>query len=400
MTYTDGSAFTTSDLTGPTGAAGNTGAAGADGAQGIQGIQGETGAAGTNGSDGTNGTNGSDGNGISSTADNGNGTFTLTYTDGSAFTTSDLTGPPGAAGTDGVDGGPINSGSSGKIYRNTGGADRGSTSNVFGAQGDWSSDFTISEKSSAQALGMGWEGTSHNGMGATGWASFTGGAYNRASGVGSVAFGFHNVAGPTSSEINTIDGNHIGQTAFGYGTLASGNASFTSGQGTEASGSFSTSVGYYTTASDYSSFVIGSWNLSGSTVTSQTAFSASAPAFVVGNGTGNNSRSDAFKVLFDGTTTASSSITASAFIGDGSQLTNLPSTVNEVADEFTASSGQTSFTLTQTPSSLSKIKMYINGIRISNTAYSWTGTTLTYTPANNGNYSLSANDRVQMDYTY
>ena len=91
---------------------------------------------------------------------------------------------------------------------------------------------------------------------------------------------------------------------------------------------------------------------------------------------------------------------ASAFIGDGSQLTNLPSTVNEVADEFTASSGQTSFTLTQTPSSLSKIKMYINGIRISNTAYSWTGTTLTYTPANNGNYSLSANDRVQMDYTY
>ena len=44
--------------------------------------------------------------------------------------------------------------------------------------------------------------------------------------------------------------------------------------------------------------------------------------------------------------------------------------------------------------------MYINGIRISNTAYSWTGTTLTYTPANNGNYTLSASDRVQMDYSY
>ena len=75
-------------------------------------------------------------------------------------------------------------------------------------------------------------------------------------------------------------------------------------------------------------------------------------------------------------------------------------TLQEVTDEFTASSGQTSFTLTQTPSSLSKIKMYINGIRISNTAYSWTGTTLTYTSANNGNYTLSASDRVQMDYTY
>ena len=75
-------------------------------------------------------------------------------------------------------------------------------------------------------------------------------------------------------------------------------------------------------------------------------------------------------------------------------------TLQEVTDEFSATSGQTSFTLTQTPSSLSKVKMYINGIRISNTAYSWTGTTLTYTPANNGNYTLSASDRVQMDYSY
>ena len=288
----------------------------------------------------------------------------------------------------------------------------------------------------------------------------------------------HNAAGPTSNDINAIDGNNIGQTAFGYGTLASGNASFTSGQGTEASGSFSTSAGYYTTASDYSSFVIGSWNLSGSTANNATAFSTSSPAFVIGNGTGNNSRSDAFKILFNGTTTIAGSITASAFIGDGSQLTNLPSGINgtngtngtdgngiasttdnndgtftltfddsttfttsdftgptgatgaagpagadgadgaagaagadgndgadgtngtNVADEFTASSDQTSFTLTQTPSSLSKVKLYINGIRISNTAYSWSGTTLTYTPANNGNYSLSANDRVQMDYSY
>ena len=223
---------------------------------------------------------------------------------------------------------PLDKGANGMIYRNTGGADRGSTSNVFGTQGQWTSDLTISEKSSSQALAMGWEGTAHIGMGATGWASFTGGAYNRASGVGSVAFGFHNVAGSTSSDVNTIDGNNIGQTAFGYGTLASGNASFTSGQGTEGSGSFSTSAGYYTTASDYGSFVIGSWNLSGSTVTSATAFSASAPAFVIGNGTANNSRSDAFKILFNGTTTIAGSVTASAFIGDGSQLTNLPSGTN------------------------------------------------------------------------
>jgi hypothetical protein len=46
--------------------------------------------------------------------------------------------------------------------------------------------------------------------------------------------------------------------------------------------------------------------------------------------------------------------------------------VREVADEFSATASQTSFTLTQTPSVNSKVKMYINGIRISNTAYSTT----------------------------
>ena len=60
MTYDDGTTFTTSDLTGP---------AGADGADG------------TNGTNGTNGIDGADGNGIASTTDNGDGTFTpVSYT--------------------------------------------------------------------------------------------------------------------------------------------------------------------------------------------------------------------------------------------------------------------------------------------------------------------------------
>ena len=220
---------------------------------------------------------------------------------------------------------PLDKGSTGIIYRNTGGADRGSTSGVFSTQGEWTTDLTISEKTSAQALAMGWEGTSHIGMGATGWASFTGGAYNRASGVGSVAFGFHNTAGPTGTNVNTIDGNHIGQTAFGYGTLASGCASFTSGQGTEASGSFSQAAGYYSTASDYGSFVIGSWNSSGSSATSATSFSTSAPAFVIGNGTASNAKSDAFKVIFNGDTTMAGDLTVTGndiTFGNGETVSN------------------------------------------------------------------------------
>ena len=54
---------------------------------------------------------------------------------------------------------------------------------------------TISEKTPSQAAAL-WPGPDHNGMGATGWGSFTAGAYNRASGNGAFV-GFHNVAGPT-----------------------------------------------------------------------------------------------------------------------------------------------------------------------------------------------------------
>ncbi|MDP2528102.1 hypothetical protein Q8W31_18625, partial [Maribacter dokdonensis] len=50
------------------------------------------------------GADGADGNGIASTTDNGDGTFTLTYDDGTTFTTSDLTGPAGADGADGTNG--------------------------------------------------------------------------------------------------------------------------------------------------------------------------------------------------------------------------------------------------------------------------------------------------------
>ena len=74
--------------------------------------------------------------------------------------------------------------------------------------------------------------------------------------------------------------------------------------------------------------------------------------------------------------------------------------VREVADEFIATAIQTSFTLSQIPSLNSKVKMYVNGVRISNTAYNVVGTTLVYIPANNGSYALSINDRIQFDYFY
>jgi hypothetical protein len=73
----------------------------------------------------------------------------------------------------------------------------------------------------------------------------------------------------------------------------------------------------------------------------------------------------------------------------------------EAYDEITsASAGQTVFTLTNTPATVSKLKMFVNGIRISNSAYSISTTVVTYDPSANGNYTLVAGDRVQFDYSY
>jgi len=241
-------------------------------------------------------------------------------------------------------------GGSSTIYR-SGGADRASDGGgVFDTQGDWSLDATISQYTSAQALdgsqngtSTNWAGNSHNGHGANGWGSAALGAYNRASGVGSFVAGFMNVAGPTGSRITSIPPsttNLGGQFAVGYGTQATGHVAFSSGYSTTASATASTALGYSTTASgtystaigegstasgsrstamgkttiasDFASLVIGQYNSSGSSVTnSATVFNTANTAFVIGNGTASNAKSDAFKVMFNGDATVSNDLTVS-----------------------------------------------------------------------------------------
>ena len=47
-----------------------------------------------------------------------------------------------------------------------------------------------------------------------------------------------------------------------------------------------------------------------------------------------------------------------------------------------------------------QIEIWFDGIRISKTAYTISGTTLTYIPANNGAYALVVGDRIQFDFSY
>ena len=277
-------------------------------------------------------------------------------------------------------------GGSSTIYR-SGGADRaGDTSgNNFDTQGDWSLDATITQFTSAEALdgaqngtSTNWAGNSHDGHGANGWGSAALGAYNRASGVGSFVAGFMNVAGPTGSRITNIPPsttNLGGQFAVGYGTQATGHVAFSSGysttasatastalgysttasgtystaigEGTTASGSRSTAMGKTTIASDFASLVIGQFNSSGSSVTSSaTVFNTANTAFVIGNGTASNAKSDAFKVMFNGNTTISGDDLTigdlSAFSGSFSQRSAIDVVAHSDGDLLTGyASGST-----------------------------------------------------------
>jgi hypothetical protein len=78
----------------------------------------------------------------------------------------------------------------------------------------------------------------------------------------------------------------------------------------------------------------------------------------------------------------------------------------------TTTAGQTNFTLTQVPHSTSRLKMYINGILISQNAYAYKTSSsfatdatvptpfLAYINAKNGTYLIAVGDRVQFVYTY
>jgi hypothetical protein len=76
------------------------------------------------------------------------------------------------------------------------------------------------------------------------------------------------------------------------------------------------------------------------------------------------------------------------------------SLVRDATDEYSATSGQTNFPLSHTKSVNSALKLYINGVRISKSAFRLTGLTFTYIPANNDAYTLILGDRIQIDYFY
>jgi hypothetical protein len=90
----------------------------------------------------------------------------------------------------------------------------------------------------------------------------------------------------------------------------------------------------------------------------------------------------------------STKIATTAFVKNA-----MASLVREVDDEFSANYNQTEFTLSQLPAQNSKVRMYVNGSKISGAAYSVNGFKVIYNKSKNGNNNLN-DARVQFEYYY
>jgi len=158
----------------------------------------------------------------------------------------------------------------------------GNSNDRFGNIGDWSVDLVITEKNAQQAA-VDWGGGGftddghpvytggdtnplssmnmmHTGMGATGWGSFAANAYNRSSGVGSVALGFHTIAGKVDVDQTGITGDNIGQFSVGWSVRATGNRAFAQGHRTLAGGSDAVAMGNWSYATGQESIALGKEN--------------------------------------------------------------------------------------------------------------------------------------------
>ena len=229
--------------------------------------------------------------------------------------------------------------------------------------------------------------------------------------------GANTAVGSGALQSNTNNNN----TAIGYASLLNNNA----GNGNTAvgvsalqnniSGTNNTAMGYNAlqgATGTYNTAVgNGARVLDGATTTNATAIGNGAYALVsntiqLGNTSVTNVKTSG--TVTAGTVTypnAHNSIAGQVLTTDASGVASwaqpsVPSTRSWTDQPATVSANQTTFTLTYAPPSTVKVWMFINGVRTNNNAYSFSGTTVTYVPANNGGYAITASDRIQFDYTY
>jgi hypothetical protein len=193
------------------------------------------------------------------------------------------------------------------------------------------------------------------------------------SGAGNTAIG--SFAGKPST--NAVYTGTTNSTFLGYNTTTSKTA--------EQTITNSTAIGYGAAVTASHTIQLG--NTSVTDVKTSGALTTGAVTYPISHGTAN-------QVL---TTTGSGTLTFTT-----------PVVAKPISDQFTATAGQTVFTLTQTPITNTttspnvkpNVWMFINGVRTNNLAYTISGATVTYSVANNNSYTIVVGDRVQFDYSY
>ena len=125
------------------------------------------------------------------------------------------------------------------------------------------------------------------------------------------AEGFCTLASESSSHAEGSSTTASGENshAEGYNTTASMNNAHAEGASTTASAVSSHSEGVCTTASNYASHASGKYNAV--MTAGGSSSNTTGTAFVIGNGTSDSAKSNAFSVQYDGTVKAKSTITAS-----------------------------------------------------------------------------------------
>lgn len=152
-----------------------------------------------------------------------------------------------------------------------------------------------------------------------GFSTAIGMACEANSGYGDVAIGREAIAastyGPAASIGYRTKAFGAYSTAMGNGTETSGWSSFAAGERTKANGLGSSSMGYFTIANAATSLSIGRYNdtlVVAENSTGGTAgpsFLITNPAFIIGNGGSNATRSNAFVVRYNGNALLAGSLT-------------------------------------------------------------------------------------------
>ena len=196
--------------------------------------------------------------------------------------------------------------------------------------------------------------------------------------------------------------------AFGGTGINNGNKSITLGGNLVTSGNYSTTINT-TGVTNITLPTSGTMaTLAGTeTLTNKTFVNSSLTGTLTLGGTTFPSTSGSTGQVLSLTSSGVASWTTT--LRDGfDETTATGSTGNLVA----VTAGQMNFTLTQTPHASTKLKMYVNGILISQNAYSYKTTSafstnatmptpyLAYVTANNGSYVIALGDRIQFVYSY